>query len=133
MLRGNNDDLLKNFAYAGTFGSIGGFFSVSYKMKDFEIDIDESEKIYYVNALIRICISIFAGIVIFSAIKAKLILGNLIDDSNMFILYTICVAAGFSEQLIPNIFKKIERDSGITITNRESDTIKDVKLNSVQS
>lgn len=113
------DFSLKYWVYSITFGSIGGFFSVSYKLESYEVNDDESWLVHLTNACIRIFISMLSGIIAFMACKGKLIFGNLINDSNIYVWYIICTASGFSELLIPNLFKKVEQVSESRIAESE--------------
>ena len=87
-----------------TFGSIGGFISVAINSKKLEFEPTESIINSSVSAFTRIFISMLSAIIVYYAIKAKIILN--LSDQDMSIVYVFCAAAGFSERFITSILKK---------------------------
>jgi hypothetical protein len=93
------------FAEIITFGALGGFLSVSLNVWKLEIDIDAKRNFNFAAGSSRIFIAIAAAIFAYFAIKAKLILGAL--EENDYGIYVALIVAGFSENFIPNIIRKM--------------------------
>ncbi len=94
-----------------TCGAAGGFLSVAIGVRKLDIDPDAQ---WWVNAyygLIRLTIAIISAMVLYSLIKARLVLQPMFSgttDQEIFALYAFATAAGFSETLIPNILRSAE-------------------------
>jgi hypothetical protein len=102
--------LLCPLVYTATFGSIGGFLSVSMKLQKMELESGVPKYMFFVYGIERSVISIFAAIILFCLIKSKLLLGYIIElDKPIFALMTFSVVAGFSETLIPDLLGKMEK------------------------
>lgn len=95
--------------YAASFASLGGFISVSLKIKSLHTDRELLKKIYFLYGAERILFSITAGILVYFMLKGNIIFGFLNDNSDVsFSIYVICALAGFSETLIPNTLRNLE-------------------------
>ncbi len=93
-----------------TFGSIGGFLSVSININKLDLDIYSGAIIQIVLGLTRIFIAMLSSLIIFAIIKSNLVLGIINDVNNNYIFYTLAVVSGFSETFVPNIIKYIEKE-----------------------
>ena len=101
---------LHQFIYIATAGSIGGFVSVSRRLKDTVFERDVWSGIFVFYAIERIVVAIFASIVVFFAIKCNLAFG-FFNNKNQNPLYGYIVfslVAGFSETFLPNLLIKLE-------------------------
>lgn len=113
----NNDFLITNqfipiLVYAATFASMGGFISVSLKIKSLQTDRDLDKKTYFLYGVERIMFSIIAGVLIYFMLKGNLIFGFLNSTPDISLsTYVICALSGFSETLIPNALRNLERKS----------------------
>jgi len=103
-------ETLELIFYILTSGVVGGFISVSYKLKSVLFEKDISRYYFLVYGIERLVISILASIVVFFAIKANIIFGFIKDTPNPFYGYIFfAVLAGFSETLVPDLLIKIEK------------------------
>lgn len=92
-----------------TFGSIGGFISVALNIKKLEFEPDEGYINSIVSAFSRIFVSMLSAIIVYYAIKTKLILN--IAEKDIGSIYVLCAASGFSERFVLGIFKNSEDSS----------------------
>lgn len=93
-----------------TFGSLGGFLSISFTFKKLQIDFEENLYIPILAGISRIFIAMISSIIVYSVIKADLLLGFVNESNNIYIFYAFGALSGFSESFVPNILKKIEKD-----------------------
>jgi hypothetical protein len=101
---------LHQFIYIATAGSIGGFISVSRRLKDTVFERDVWSGIFILYAIERIVVAIFASIAVLFAIKCNLAFG-FFNNKNQNPLYGYIVfslVAGFSETFLPNLLIKLE-------------------------
>lgn len=107
-----NNQFIPILAYAATFASMGGFISVSLKIKSLQTDKDLNKKTYFFYGAERIMFSIIAGVLTYFMLKGNLIFGFLNSTPDIsFSIYVICALSGFSETLIPNTLRNLERKS----------------------
>ncbi len=100
---------LRNLIFCAAGGSIGGFISLSRKLKEMIFEKDVKRYMFIAYAVERIFISMFAAIVAYFAIESNLILGVVKQlKQNIFAYIVFAVAAGFSETLIPNLLIRFE-------------------------
>lgn len=111
------DKLILLFKLA-TFGSVGGFISVSINLKKLVFEPKEGIVNSIVSAYTRIFLSMLSAVVIYYAIKAKLVLNTAEQDMSM--IYVFCTVAGFSERFILGILKKCEKDDIENSSNTNS-------------
>lgn len=95
--------------YAATFASIGGFISVSLKIKSLHTDRELNKKVYFFYGAERILLSMLAGVLVYFMVKGNIIFGFMNTNSDIsFSIYVICALSGFSETLIPNTLRNLE-------------------------
>jgi hypothetical protein len=102
---------IRIFIFVLTGGSIGGFLSVSRRLRKTVFEKDVNKYLYIIYGIERVFISILGAIIIFFAIKSNLAFGivnELTKPAYGFILFSI--VAGFSETLIPNLLIRLEKD-----------------------
>ncbi|WP_241018547.1 hypothetical protein [Pantoea ananatis] len=98
--------------YVSAFASMGGFISVSLKIKTLHTDRELKKKVYFFYGAERILFSVIGGILVFFMLKGNMIFGFLNTESDIsFSLYVICALSGFSETLIPNTLRNLESKS----------------------
>lgn len=98
--------------YAAAFASMGGFISVSLKIKSLHTDRELRSSNYFLYGAERILFSIIAGILIYFMLKGNIIFGFLNSSGDIsFSIYVICALSGFSETLIPNTLRNLETKS----------------------
>lgn len=92
------------------FGAIGGFISLNIRLKEIKFEISDSTLSYIIVSLYKVLFSMLASIIVFFLIESDLILGVLKSEATnqLYFLYVISTMAGFSESLLPNIFKGME-------------------------
>lgn len=110
------DSLLPNLGYTaievaiGTgLGSLGAFISILLRIAKLNIDSLAGMPVHLFEGAIRI-IAGTAGALLFAvAIKSNLILGAInSQEKSLALLVAICLVAGASERLVPNLIKNIE-------------------------
>lgn len=89
-------------------GSIGSFLSVTVNLGKVEVDVDAPWSLNIISGISRILIGIISSLLIYFLIKANIIFGVVAQSNSEYAILAICILAGFSETLIPNILKKIE-------------------------
>ncbi len=107
----SDDSLLKNVVLSATCGSFGGFFSILLSVSKLRCEQGVPQWIYWVYGMVRILISVLAGILIYLAVKIDLVFGFCNDLSSPETGYAVfAILAGFSESLVPNFLKKLENE-----------------------
>ncbi len=116
---------VKDFPYTmylkmATFGSIGGFISLNLRLNDIKFEISESTGSYVAVSIYKMVFSMMTGLVSYFLIKSDLILSaiKINGEINIYLAYTIAIISGFSESLLPNIFKKFENESANNIEKK---------------
>ena len=102
-------ELLPHF-YIMTYASIGGFLSIAKNIKKIQIDSSDFGIFQIIYGVSRILISMFSGLIIYLLIKSEMILPFINNVDNISIIYLFAVVAGFSENWIPDLLKKLETE-----------------------
>ncbi|OFX16709.1 MAG: hypothetical protein A2033_12860 [Bacteroidetes bacterium GWA2_31_9] len=113
------DGTLAHMIYIATFGGIGGLLSVAININKHQDKIKSrlnwGPRTY--AGMFRMLVAMLSGLILYFIIKSKIIIigfdKDLNNNYNPYILYTLAIIAGFSENLIPDLMKKVEGD-GIT-------------------
>lgn len=106
------NEIIKLFIYCITTASMGGFISLALKLKKIEIDFELPMTNIIFYGIERMVISILSGILLVVIIKSDLILSIINQSDNPFWGYmTFSAIAGFSENYIPDILSKIEKEN----------------------
>jgi len=109
---------IRNLIFMLTCASIGGAFSLSYKLNNIKIAKGTKPIMYIFYGAERTFISIAAGFILFLAIKADFVFAfadnNIVKDdpnkiSDMFKLFFLATLAGFSETFIPDLLVSLEK------------------------
>lgn len=107
-----NDPVRKEIifiVFVSTFGSIGGFLSISVKMNNLDIDSDSGFFSNFAAGMLRLLIAICGSIFILLVIKSNLLLGVLNDKTtSKYVFFALAFVAGFSETFVPNVINKLE-------------------------
>ena len=112
-----------SFLKIATFGSIGGFISLNLKLQKVKFEVSESTLSYIFVSIYKVVFCMLTSIISYFLIKSDLILGVVQANSNSdFFIYAIATLAGFSESLLPNIFKSIESSTYDNDNKNESKT-----------
>lgn len=102
--------IICHLCYVTAGAGIGGFLSVSARLKKMTFEQDVSGLTFIAYGVERMFIAVFAGVIVYFAIRANLIAGMVRDLPNPLYGYVVLsIAAGFSETLIPNLLIKIEQ------------------------
>jgi hypothetical protein len=92
------------------FGSIGAFLSVCIGIKQLELNDFSIPWHNFIWGVVRIIIGIIGAIILFFGIKSKLIFSPFSEaSSSKELIFFLCALAGFSESLVPNSLRKIEK------------------------
>lgn len=91
------------------WASLGGYLSVSLTIKNTDREKSLKRRIYYFYGVERCLIALVAGVICYAIIKSGLVLDLLNKEDNKYVLFIIYLLSGFSETLIPNALKSIER------------------------
>lgn len=102
-----------------SFSALGGYLSIAIGIKQLQIETESGVRMNGFAGANRIFIAICASIFSFSAIEANIILGSYSnlefgpssEIRNDYLFYTVAFLTGFSERLIPNILRKIDKDN----------------------
>lgn len=96
-----------------TFGTFGGFIALNVKLNEIKFDISESSMSYVMISLYKLVFAMISSIISYFFIESELILSVIKNNNsnNLYLIYTIATLAGFSESLLPNMFKNIEKDT----------------------
>ncbi len=89
-------------------GCLGACFSVVLRNKKLTIDNLSSNATIHQQVFIRLGWGIISGLILFFVVKANLLLG--IANSNIYILFTFAVVAGFSERFIPDFLNQLVQE-----------------------
>ena len=95
-----------------TFGSFGGYVALNVKLKDVKFEVSESTLSYIIVSLYKLVFAMISSIISYFLIESDMILSVLKNNSsdNLYLIYAIATVAGFSESLLPNIFKNLENN-----------------------
>jgi len=93
-------------ALGGWFGSVGASISVLQRNASLNLDPWMSNRYLALHGIARIVLGFIFGSVFVMASKANFILGLVRDNS--YSLLVLCIVAGFSERLIPELLSKFE-------------------------
>jgi hypothetical protein len=110
----NNDkgQLVATFLYSATAASISGFISLALKLKKIDIDSELPRLNIIYFGIERILISVLSGLLMVVVIKSGLILSVLNESGSPVWGYlAFSSIAGFSENYVPNILSKIEKEN----------------------
>ena len=92
-------------------GAVGGFLSISMTIRTLDIDPDADWKVNAIAGASRIIIALIGSVFVYFAVKSGLVLGSLNLFAHPEGVYTLAIASGFSETLVPNILSRVS-DSG---------------------
>lgn len=92
-----------------TYAAIGGFLSTAKDLRKIHIDSSDFGWFQVFYGSTRILISMFSGLIIYVLVKSEIVLPNLNHENNIYVVYILAIAAGFSESMIPNLLKKVEK------------------------
>lgn len=99
-------EVLKNTFCCLIGGCVGACFSVIYRK---DINLPHEVKLLNPQALIQCTYGMIAGMILFTIVKADLIMGFV--KANNFQLFTFSFISGFSERLIPSMINRLETDT----------------------
>ena len=103
---------IRKLIFITTAGNIGGFISVSRRLRNIVFEKGVSQLLYVFYGIERIFIAICGAIIVYFAIKSNLIFGIVNELSQPIFGYLIfAIVAGFSETLVPNLLIKIENEN----------------------
>jgi hypothetical protein len=89
-------------------GSLGSLLSIITRSNEISMDASAGSKVHYLEAVARIVVGVAGACIVALAIKANLVLGSINAINSLALLIVICIIAGASERLVPNLIKQIE-------------------------
>lgn len=102
---------IRTLVFVVTAGSIGGFLSISRRLRSTVFEKDVNPSLYIIYGIERVFISIFGAIVTYFAIRSNIIFGMVKDLPEPVTGYIVfSVLAGFSETFISNLLIKLESE-----------------------
>lgn len=105
-----NESPIYTIVNIATFGSVGGFISVSLKLKNKIFETGVPNFMYIAYGFERSVVSVIGAIILYFMIVSNLVLGYVMElDRPIHTLLIFSAIAGFSENLIPDLFEKLEK------------------------
>lgn len=94
------------------FGAIGGFISLNLRLNELKFELSESTGSYVLVSIYKMVFSMLTGLVSYFLIESDIILSviKVNGEINIYLADTIAIISGFSESLLPNIFKTFEKE-----------------------
>jgi hypothetical protein len=90
-------------------GSFGALISVLLRSDELAIDVSAGKLVHYFEGTMRVLVGAAAGFVFALAIKSNILLGAVNrSERATVILIVICIIAGASERLLPDLIKQLE-------------------------
>lgn len=100
--------LIRTLIFTAASGSLGGFLSVSRRLRTMSFEKEIPSYTYFFYGLERVTVSVCGAFIVILAVKSGL--GGVIIKDFTTGTMILAVVAGFSETLIPNILVKIEAE-----------------------
>lgn len=113
-------------------GAIGGQLSVAIRTRSIYVDLEASSFANIIGGFGRVIIAMLSSLVVYFAFQLDLIFANFSSNDVLIpAVSLISVIAGFSEQLVPSLIKRLS-DSGTTTnsinnSNNSSDNLEEAK------
>lgn len=91
------------------FAGVGNFLSTSKNIKNIEFDTSEMKTSYFIFAFFKYLTSLCSATLLIFLYKSNIINIKLPGTSEQYIIRLLAVIGGFSENIVPNIFEKINK------------------------
>lgn len=111
---------IRLIALGGCFGSIGASISVLQRNPSLDIDPWMSNGYLKLQGITRIVLGFIFGCIFVLASKANFVLGVVRD--NPYPLLVLCIVAGFSERVIPELLSKFESSNAVRAGPKDDST-----------
>jgi len=104
------DGSWQHLGMATAFGALGALFSFLSRLRSMHVDAAAGWKAHYGDGFVRIILGALGAFIFAVAIRAEAVMGFLDngDQENLWLLYVFCVAAGYSERLVPDFLQQVE-------------------------
>ncbi|WP_406826864.1 hypothetical protein [Pedobacter sp. KACC 23697] len=104
---------LEQFIYIATAGAVGGFISISRRLREMVFARALPRYIFVIYAMERVFISVAGALAVFFIVKSNLALGflNVKNQNPLYGYIVFSIVAGFSESFLPNLLIKLENKS----------------------
>jgi len=108
-------------------GGIGAFITTFARFQRYQGDLVAGVGIHRLDGFLRIFYGLIAGLIIFYAVKANVLIGfgNDSKNSQPWLYYFLAMVAGASEVLIPNLIKQSEGELGIKRLEKKEKEMED--------
>lgn len=102
--------------YMGTavlFGAVGAQFSVFLRLSTLNVDPGAGQDAHYIEAVVRILLGVFAGVIAVVAVQSNVIFGFIAPDNadNNWLIPMMALLAGASERFVPGILHNFENST----------------------
>ena len=91
-------------------GGAGALLSVLIGARNYTPDTSTAQRIHWFQGAARILAGTLGAVIVALAIKGNLLLGQFAPNSDLFLF--VCMAAGWSERLVPNLIERFEAAQG---------------------
>lgn len=89
-------------------GSLGALLSIITRSNQISMDASAGKPVHYLEAAARVIVGMIGAGIVALAIKANIILGTINSLNSLTLLIVVCIIAGASERIVPNLIKHIE-------------------------
>jgi hypothetical protein len=106
-------------------GGVGAFITTFARFNNYRGSLIAGVPIHRLDGFLRIFYGLVAGLIIYLAMKANVLIGFASDTKYIpWLYYFIAMVAGASEVLIPNLIKQTEGEVGIKKLEKKEEEIK---------
>jgi hypothetical protein len=98
-------------------GSLGALLSIITRSNKISMDASAGWKVHYLESAARVVVGVVGALLVTLAIKANLVLPSNSAANSLPLIMLICIIAGASERLVPNLIKHIE--STVTLGDKD--------------
>lgn len=94
------------------FGSLGGFVSLNIHLEKVKFEIAENTRCYIIVSIYKLVFAMVSSVISCFFIESDLLLSVVKQGSENYIYleYVLAALAGFSENLLPNVFSNFEKE-----------------------
>jgi hypothetical protein len=106
-------------------GGVGAFITTFARFNNYKGSLIAGVPIHRLDGFLRIFYGLVAGLIIYLAMKANVLMGFASDTKYIpWLYYFIAMVAGASEVLIPNLIRQVEGEVGIKKLEKKEEEIK---------
>ncbi|HEY4147699.1 MAG TPA: hypothetical protein VGM41_02155 [Chitinophagaceae bacterium] len=119
------DDVKYHILVGIGLGGIGSFITTFFRFQNYSGSVVSGLAIHRLDGFLRIFYGLVAALLITFAIKGDVIVGfsNKNNDNQPWLYYFLCMVAGASEILVPNLIKQTEQGLSKDSEKRQDNTV----------